>query len=75
MKKKNRQTPNLEILQKLNWHFELYPDMRFGQALINLGIVEQVEVSLRSGDPDFNKVFWKDDFYTESSEIAERIKK
>ena len=36
----NRQYANLQILNKLRDYFLAHPDMRFGQALANLNIIE-----------------------------------
>lgn len=36
---KSRQKANMEIVEILTKYFEKYPDIRFGQALINLDIL------------------------------------
>lgn len=36
---KSRQKANMEIIEILTKYFEKYPDIRFGQALINLDIL------------------------------------
>lgn len=54
---KNRQTSNFEIINKLVMHLTKYPDLRFHQALINLGITE----------------IGKDQFYEESVTTLKRM--
>lgn len=63
----NRKASNLEIMDRLSEYFSKYPDMRFGQALLNLGIVEIFEC------PNTDKLYWKNAFYEESKEILKRI--
>lgn len=54
----NRLQLNLELLRILEAYIRTYEDMRFSQALINLGLV----------DPG------KDEFYVEPSELLKRVK-
>lgn len=54
----NRLQLNLELLRILEAYLRTYEDMRFSQALINLGLV----------DPG------KDEFYVEPSELLKRVK-
>lgn len=54
----NRQKANIEILQMLGDAVMKYPDLRFGQILVNLGIIEYerntYDESLITKDP-FNE--------------------
>lgn len=54
---KNRQVRNFEIINKLVAYLTKYPDLRFHQALINLGITE----------------IGKDQFYEESVTTLKRM--
>lgn len=54
---KKRQVSNFEIINKLVAYLTKYPDLRFHQALINLGITE----------------IGKDQFYEESVITLERM--
>ena len=54
---KNRQVSNFEIINRLVMCLTKYPDLRFHQALINLGITE----------------IGKDQFYEESVTTLERM--
>ena len=53
-----RQEANLEILNKIGLAIVKYPDLRFGQILVNLGIIEYerntYDESLITKDP-FNE--------------------
>lgn len=60
-----RQSTNLKILEILNDYFTMYPDMRFGQALANLNIIEY--------DLDKQTHDVIDPFYDESVETFNRI--
>lgn len=61
-----RQNANVEILQMIGDSVMKYPDLRFGQILANLGIIEY--------DYDMNKVTPKDIFYEEPVITLNRIK-
>ena len=54
---KNRQVSNFEIINKIVMYLTKYPDTRFHQALINLGISE----------------VGRDQFYEESVTTLERM--
>ena len=54
-----RQKANKEILRILGEYLTRYPDTRFCQALLNLGIVDEY----RRED---HSVEWADEYYTES---------
>lgn len=54
---KKRQASNFKIIEKLAEYLMKYPDLRFNQALINLGITE----------------IGKDQFYEESVTTLERM--
>ena len=56
---------NRLIILILEQYIEEYPDIRFSQALLNLGVVV---------DWDGDKRAWEDDFYLESEKLLERIK-
>ena len=61
-----RQTANLQILDKLKNYFLAYPDMRFGQALANLNIIEYDRSKLT---PEV-----VDPFFEESVDTLEKVK-
>lgn len=62
-----RLNDNLAILARLDEHLRANPDIRFGQALRNLGVVEQIEAS--SG-----QVVWRDGFNEEPAKTLHRMK-
>lgn len=59
-----RLVANRTILDVLTQYIEAHPDIRFSQALFNLGIVEF--------DSNVEHV-WKDDYHLEPEEILERM--
>jgi hypothetical protein len=61
----NRLEVNTEILEKLWIAISEYPDLRFGQILVMLKIVE----------PSIMHDGWEDEFYLESKYLLERISK
>lgn len=64
-----RQEANLEILNEIRLAMVKYPDLRFGQILVNLGIIEYQR------DPaSFDKIGVKDPFNEESVITLQRIK-
>lgn len=60
-----RQNANLQILNKLRDYFLAYPDIRFGQALANLNIIEYDRTKLT---PEVI-----DPFFEESADILEKV--
>ena len=62
-----RQNANLHILNKLHDYFLAYPDIRFGQALANLNIIEYDRTKLT---PEVI-----DPFFEESADILEKVNK
>ena len=60
-----RQNANLQILDKLKNYMLTYPDMRFGQALANLNIIEYDRAK-----PTPEVI---DPFYDESVDILQRV--
>ena len=62
-----RQNANLHILNKLHDYFLEYPDIRFGQALANLNIIEYDRTKLT---PEVI-----DPFFEESADILEKVNK
>ena len=63
---KKRQEANLEILNEIGVAIMNFPDLRFGQILANLDIIEY--------DYDVDKVTPKDIFYEEPVITLNRIK-
>ena len=61
-----RQNANLQILNKLRDYFLAHPDMRFGQALANLNIIEYDRTKLT---PEVI-----DPFFEESVDTLEKVK-
>jgi hypothetical protein len=67
-----RKEANLFILAKITRYVNMYPDMRFGQALRNLGVV--VDFQKPSVDPgDWNPVEWTNHFNEESTSMLKRM--
>jgi hypothetical protein len=66
---KNRQTANFELVRKLSELVIAYPDLRFGQILVNFGFVEQI-----IDHYDVNIVLTKDPFNEESVDTLNRVK-
>lgn len=67
-----RQGANLEILTIIEEAVMKYPDLRFGQILANLGVIEYEHIS-RDSDEYIKAV--KDPFNEESVVTLNRIKK
>ena len=63
-----RQKYNKLILETLSKLVKKYPDLRFGQLLVNSGVIEQ-HFSKNYGEP----LFVKDPFYEESKITWERM--
>lgn len=68
----NRLYYNRDLIDRLSTYIEANPDMRFSQALLNLGYVKQLPESEKY---PFPTCLWKDEFYLESSELLDRVKK
>ena len=62
-----RQKANLQILNKLHDYFLEFPDIRFGQALANLNIIEYDRTKLT---PEVI-----DPFFEESVDTLEKVNK
>lgn len=65
----NRQKSNVVILQMLGEAVMKYPDLRFGQILVNLGIIEYERNTYDE------TLITKDPFYEESVITLNRIRK
>ena len=61
---------NREILRKISAYLEANPDIRFGQALVNLHIVRQAIVD----NGGITHVKMLDPFYEESSDTLKGMK-
>ena len=57
-----RQEANRKILHRLSCYIHDNPEIRFCQALFNLGIVDDSSVDYTT---------WKDEYYTESVDTLE----
>jgi len=62
---------NREIVRKISAYLEAYPDIRFGQALVNLNIVKQTIIE---GTEGITHVKTLDPFYEESSDTLKGMK-
>ena len=62
----NRQWDNLQICELLKNYLLAYPDMRFGQALANMSVIEYDRTKLT---PEVI-----DPFFEESADTLERVK-
>lgn len=67
---KNRQTANFELVNKLSELVIAYPDLRFGQILVNFGFIKQI-----IDHYDDNIVLTEDPFNEESVDTLKRVKK
>lgn len=63
-----RQQANRDILAHLYTLVELYPDLRFGQILVNLDVI-QYQIDPAS----FDTIGIKDPFHEESVETLQRV--
>ena len=64
-----RQEANVEILQMIGDAVMKYPDLRFGQILVNIGVVQIIR------DPaSFDIIGAKDPFHEESVVTLNRMK-
>jgi hypothetical protein len=63
----NRQYANLLILARIKAEIEAYPDMRFGQILRNLGVVDAKFVD--------GEAKWTNTFHEEPSVTLDRMQK
>lgn len=64
----NRKDYNDKILANLKAYLDAYPDQRFGQALVNLGIL------IRSGSAYDGAYFHHDVIHVESKDIYNQMK-
>lgn len=65
---KNRQKANFELVRKLSELVVAYPDLRFGQILVNFGFIEQIVDHY-----DSNIILTKDPFNEESIDTLNRV--
>lgn len=65
---KNRQKANFELVRKLSELIIAYPDLRFGQILVNFGFIEQIVDRY-----DSNIIITKDPFNEESVDTLNRV--
>lgn len=64
----NRQKANVEILQMIGDAVMKYPDLRFGQILVNIGIIEYERNTYNE------TLIMKDPFHEESVATLNRMK-
>lgn len=62
---------NMELVSRLETYLKNNPDIRFSQALQNLGIVK----TTRPVNVESTWVEWQNEFYKEPSEVLERVHK
>lgn len=67
---KNRQKANFELVNKLSELVIAYPDLRFGQILVNFRFIKQIVDHY-----DDNIVLTEDPFNEESVDTLRRVKK
>jgi hypothetical protein len=65
---KNRQSANFELVKKLSELVIAYPDLRFGQILVNFGFIKQIVDHY-----DCNIVLTEDPFNEESVDTLKRV--
>jgi hypothetical protein len=66
---KNRQKANSELVKKLSELVIAYPDLRFGQILVNFGFIKQIVDHY-----DCSIVLTEDPFNEESIDTLKRVK-
>lgn len=76
---KSRQLYNQEILRMLEDYLAVNLDVRFSQALINLGIVKVSSSSTAqprsvSTNAEYGMLIFEDNFYEESRDTLQRMK-
>lgn len=68
---------NRIILSKLSDYLELYPDMRFNQALLNLGInvkASKIVTEENEGNKPERSNDLSNEYYLESGDLLKRLK-
>ena len=65
-----RKDANIELLNKLEYCIERYPDMRFSQILLAFAFVKQE----RPARPEA-RISWQDEFYVEGEHLIDRVVK
>ena len=60
-----RQNANQGLIDILQHLIDAYPDLRFSQILYVYGFIQSF--------PEIDKTDWKNEFYTESSDILKRV--
>lgn len=69
-----RQEANKLILQRLAKAIDDCPDLRMGQIMINTLLVRHTR-PVKQTTADDMSVDWKDEYYTESTDILERMER
>ena len=67
-----RKEANLAILAQITHYVTMNPDMRFGQALRNMGVIMDYRIVDEKGE--FTGVGWMNHFNEESTSILKRVK-
>lgn len=65
-----RHENNLELLNRLEYLIEKYPDMRFSQILLTFAFVKQE----RPAKPEA-RISWQDEFYVEGGDLLTRVER
>lgn len=63
-----RKDANIELLNKLEYCIERYPDMRFSQILQNFGFIKPIRPA-----KDSSQVDWQNEFYVEGGQLLDRV--
>ncbi len=66
----NRQIANEDLLKELEQLIKKYPDQRFSQILSNYGFIKPQRPT-----KDLGRISWQNEFYVESEELLERVKR
>jgi hypothetical protein len=70
-----RRDANRELVRLLAEWVEKYPDMRFGQILRNMGIVEEIRPHVYNGlGVQEDRIYWIDEFSLEPTELLKRVR-
>ena len=65
---------NARIMEILNTYLKRNPSVRFGQALVNIGIVKVDEMLIKSPSGSSSVVCWADEFYICSNVLLDRVR-
>lgn len=71
---KNRKKSNQELLRIFSEYLEMYPDIRFSQALRNL--IKEIDINAANSEApkyEFPNFIWQNEFNLESEDLLKRV--